>query len=421
MLDLNSYGFIPLLRAMGPAEQIENLEENPEPELDFDQEHLVQQLSDAARKLVDRTSWIKNITIENRGEERKRFKEAHRKGKKFRPEFEFSEFPHREVDLLRVLDQCIEASGRISQEHLDRYGAETLKPGEMQRFFQEIFTELKLYTRLGANIEDEDSWKKCSREIWPLPGEEVLQESIERLEELDPVEEQKTVDAEQLAEMFREELEGLGIDYSVEVRDVKGCFNIPEERTLVTARGRDEERMYSEKEARMLTIHETFHVVRAHNGFKAGRNGFPDLIGVHTPFYTTTEEGGALYRERKTGAAFERQDFDYHLRLVAAYRIAQSDDYRGEFQDIVEELIELGGSVDRSFYLVARNRKALRHHIYQNGYREWQDYEGERWPLLMGKLNPEWAEKFAEEAETGGMFRKPDIGPEELFEERWPG
>jgi len=43
----------------------------------------------------------------------------------------------------------------------------------------------------------------------------------------------------------KKELERIGIDYNVEIRDVPGCFNIPEEQTVVIARGKKKERFFS--------------------------------------------------------------------------------------------------------------------------------------------------------------------------------
>lgn len=399
------------------VQELENLEGLDQPELSFNQKQLIEELSQAGKILIDKASWIKNIKIENKVAERERFKEKRKKGESFRPEFKYREFPHDEEKLLNILSQCVKASHEISDEHLEKFGAERISAEDMQGFFSEIFQELKLYVKLGANIESEEAWRKYSRKIWPLPREETVENSREKLEGLEPQSMEKNVSPEELAEMFEDELDRLGVEYDVEIRDTGGCYNIPEERTVVVARGDEEERYYSRPEAEMLTMHELFHAMRALNGFEAGReSGFPEILGLHTPFYDQTEEGGALFREKATGTGFEDKEFDYHLRLVAAVEIAESDDYREVFSSIVEKLIDLGGSVDRSFYLVARNREALRHHIYQAGfYGEWKDRD-EKWPLLVGKVNSKWAEKFREEVEAGGMLERPLVSEEDLFD-----
>lgn len=399
------------------VQKLENFDEVKDPELSFEQTKLIEELSDAAKILLDKASWIKNIEIENKASERERFKEKREEDEKFRPEFEYRKFSHNEEKILRVLDQCIKASERISQKHLEKYGAEKITAEDIREFFSEIFNQLKLFVKLAANIEDEDAWRKYSKNIWPLPEEETVENSREKLENLETGKIEKNVSPEDLAEMFEEELERLDVEYDVEVRDTGGCYNIPEERTVVVARGDEEKRMYSRPEAEMLTMHELFHAMRALNGFEAGReSGFPEILGLHTPFYDQTEEGGALFREMKTGTRYGNKSFDYHLRLIAAIEIAESDDYLEDFEDIVEKLIGLGGTVDRSFYLVARNREALRHHIYQSGfYEEWKNRE-EKWPLLIGKVNSEWAEKFREEVEADGMLKRPIVSEEDLFD-----
>jgi hypothetical protein len=398
-------------------QELENLEGLENPELSFDQDELVEELSEAGKILLDKASWIKNIKIENKVAERERFKEKRKEGEDFRPDFEYREFPHDEEKLLNILDQCVKASQEISEQHLEKFGAEVISAEDMSEFFSEIFEELKHFVKLGANIEDEKAWRRYSEKIWPLPEEKTVENSREKVEGLESQEMEKNVSPEELADMFEDELDRLGVEYDVEIRDTGGCYNIPEERTVVVARGDEEKRYYSRPEAEMLTMHELFHAMRALNGFEAGRNsGFLEILGFHTPFYDQTEEGGAIFREHATGTSFEDKEFDYHLRLIAAVEIAESDDYREEFSEIVEKLIDLGGSVDRSFYLVARNREALRHHIYQTGYyEEWKDRD-EKWPLLVGKVNSEWAEKLREEVEADGMFERPLVGEEELFD-----
>ncbi len=402
---------------MTEIQELENLEGLEKPELSFSQEELVEELSEAVKILLDKASWIKNIKIQNKASERERFKKKRKKGKDFKPEFEYKEFPHDEEKLLNLLDQCMEASNEISEEHLEKFGAEVISAEDMREFFSEIFEELKLYVKLGANIEDEEAWRKYSEKIWPLPEEETVENSREKLEGLENQEMEKDVSPEELAEMFRDELDRLEVEYDVEIRDTGGCFNIPEDRTVVVASGENGERMFSRPEAEMLTMHELFHAIRALNGFEAGRDsGFPEVLGLQTPFYDQTEEGGAIFRERETGTSFEDKEFDYHLRLIAAVEIAESEEYREDFQEIVEKLIDLGGSVERSFYLVARNREALRHHIYQTGYyEEWKDRD-EKWPLLIGKVNSEWAEKLREEVEADGMFERPLVSELDLFD-----
>ncbi|AOV95305.1 hypothetical protein AQV86_05305 [Nanohaloarchaea archaeon SG9] len=402
---------------MTTVQELKELEELENPELSFEQEKLIGELSQAGKILIDRASWIKNIKIKNKVSERERFKQKRRKGKNFRPEFEYRKFPHDEEKLLKVLDQCIKASQGISEQHLEKYGAKKITAEDMTEFFSEIFQEMKLYVKLGANIESEEAWRRYSKKIWPLTQKKTVENSRKKLGGLEPQEMEKNISPEELAEMFEQELDRLDVEYDVEIRDTGGCYNIPEKRTVVVAAGDEEKRMYSRPEAEMLTMHELFHAMRALNGFEAGRkSGFPEILGLHTPFYDQTEEGGALFREKATETSFEDKEFDYHLRLIAAVEIARSDDYRESFQEIVEKLIDLGGSVDRSFYLVARNREALRHHIYQAGYfEEWKDRD-EKWPLLIGKINSEWAEKFREEVEAGGMFERPLIGEEKLFD-----
>ncbi|MFO7794346.1 MAG: DUF1704 domain-containing protein [Candidatus Nanohaloarchaea archaeon] len=377
-------------------------------ELEFSEENLFEELYEMIEVLTGEANWGQNINIKNREEQKKAFQEARENGEKWDPDFEFKDTGKDFRALKNNIDQCIEASNNISEENMGDAGFEVLTPEDLQDFFKESFRELRLYVDLAENIEGREAWKEVSEKIWPMISKGEYQNSLEEIEGLENRESEKVLDAEDVKEMFEEEIERLGFGYSVEVREVSGCFNAPEERTVVVAKGTDSERFYSKEEAEMLTKHEIFHVVRGINGRNISDN-FPEVLGIHSPFYDQTEEGGALYRERKTNTNFEAKDFDYHLRLIAAYKMSQGE----TFHDVIEDLLELGGSLDRSFYLVARNREALRHHIYLSGIKDWNENNTEK--LLIGKLNSEWAGKFWEEVENGS-FNRPEIDSEALFQ-----
>jgi len=396
--------------------EIKTQELTAETELDIDREQPVKELTEVVKNLTDKVSWIKNIEIQNKKEQKERFKQARENGENFNPDFNFRKLENPE-DILQLINQAEQLCEEVDEEDMSRYGAEKLSAEDIQRFFQDIFRELRLYTRLSAEIEEEKSWRKYSEKIWPMVDKEQYQESLKKLKEMNPENEglEKNLDSRDLKEMFEQEIERLGMEYDTEIRSVGGCFNIPEERKVIVADGNDEKRIYSREEAEMLTKHELFHAVRAFNGYQTGKESdFPPILGIHTPFYDKTEEGGALHREIQTGVRYADKDFDYHFRLVAAYKIAKDEDYKESFQDIVEELIELGGSVDRSFYLVARNREALRHHIYLKGVSDWKNRD-EIWPLLIGKVNPEYAKMFREEVEADGMLSEPEVSEERIF------
>lgn len=378
----------------------------------------IQDLHNCLRALIKRCHWGRNIEIINKKGEKERFLEKIEQGEDFKPEFRFREFSHNPEQLLEILESCREEAEEITESNLDRYGAEKIDARTMQEFYREIFHELQLYVKLASGIEQEDCWKKISEKIWPMVEEDTFEESRDRMKELETGDLEKNLDSSDLKEMFEKEIERLGMKYSVEIREVPGCFNIPEEKTVVVADGsKGEKRYYSNSEARMLTCHELFHSVRAYNGYKASKRDLPPILAIHTPFYDRTEEGGALYREHRTGAAYNNKNFDHHLRLVTAYRMAESDDFREDFHDITQEIINLGADPERVFELMARNREVLRHHIYKAGYREWKDLgEDEVWPLLIGKINQEYAEVFREEVEADGMFQEPEIGAEKLFD-----
>lgn len=400
-------------------QDLESLEEHEETDLEFEEEKIIEELSKATKILKNKVSWTKNVGIKNKYSEKQRFLESWEEEKSFRPDFKFKKFESDGEKLVQVIDQCRDATELISAEDLEKYGAESIDADDMQRFFDEIFRQFRLFAEIGLNIEDEAEWRALCEKVWPMADEEKIDRSRNKAREIETRELEKNLVAEDVKDMFEAEFQRLGVEYDVEIREVGGCFNIPEEQKLVVAKGDGEIRKFSRKEAEMLTMHEVFHSIRAYNGYKAGeKSGFPDILGIHTPFYDQTEEGGAIYREHRTDTSYANKRFNYHLMRVAAYEVYSSEDYVKEFQDIVEELVDCGATPGRAFTLAARNREILRHHIYQTGYENWKRKE-EIWPLLIGKINEEWAEKFKEEVEADGMLQRPEVNEKQLFDFRF--
>jgi hypothetical protein len=385
----------------------------PIPKLvDISQENVLEQLFNAVEIFTDKASFIKNIKITNKSEQKEKFLESRDRNEDFEPEFKFRDFQYNEKTFVMFLDVLTGECEKIGEDVMEQYGAEQIDLEEFRAIWEETFEELKLYVKLAGNIKNRDKWLNISRQIWPMAPEYVVEETRSRLEEgFDLEEEQKELQAEDLKPMWEEELERLGVDYEVEIRNVSGCFNIPEEQKVIIAKGEEEERYYSKEQAEMLTMHELFHVVRGYNGRKVcEESGLPPILGVHTPFYDQTEEGGALYREKVTETADPHQWKDYHVRFMAAYYLSEGM----SFQEAAEKLIDLGSEPDRAFNLLMRNREVLRHHIYLNGYQKWKDLD-ERWPLLIGKIDHELAEILKKEVEAGGMLSKAPVTGEELF------
>ncbi len=382
----------------------------------FSQEGILEELTNAVRLLLDRSNWVKHVGIVNRHAEKQQFLDSYENGNGYEPDFRFQEPEHDPELLLDIIGSAEEGCGRIDGSTLERYGAEVLTAGDFQSLFRDTLRELSLYVKIARDIEDRERWRQHCLEAWPL-DEDLVARSEERLERgFDTGKEEKSLHAGDLKKMWEQELERIDVEWNVEVRETAGCFNIPEDRTVVVARGDGEERTYSEEEARILTMHELFHVARSYNGLKVGEeSGLPPFLGLHTPFYDMTEEGGAIYREFATGVITPGQEKDYHLRAVAAHCIYLDMG----FVESVDKLVELGATPRRAFELLARNREVLRHHIYIGGYlRDWKD-RSKTWPLLLGKVNREYADMLRKEVEAGGMLERPPVTPEDLFDYRF--
>ena len=364
----------------------------------------IEELQEKVKDLVSKTHWAQTEIV-NREQQKQAFLQAHKSGEDWNPDFRFQKPETSEVK--EEVQKGLELARSISEKDIENAGFKVLDEEDLEEFFAECLRELGLYIDLTGKVDDREAWREVNEEIWPMVSEEKYRESLEKIEGLENRAEEKVLKAEDVKELFEEEIEGLGFEYNVEIRDVDGCHNIPEEKTLVVAKGSSGERLYSEREAKMLAKHEIFHVVRGVNGRNLSDTF--SITGVHSPFYDKTEEGGAVLREHETDVNYSSKDFDYHLRLIAAYEISQGK----TLEKIAEKLIDLGASPERSFYLITRNRKALRHHIYLSGLDDWEEKDREK--LMIGKLNPKWTEKFWKEVEKGD-FNRPEISAEEVFE-----
>ena len=388
------------------------LEEGKEPVFDFEKEKILQQLHNSVLALKKEFNWT-NTRIVNKEEELKKFKAAKDQEKTYRPQFKFVKFEYDEEDAIQLIEEIEQQAGKIDREVIKKKGFNSVDRKELRNLYRGIFEEFKLYVKLQSHIANRKKWRKICRRIWS-PDEKTAKYAEKKLREkqISNEEGEKDLDASAVKDMWEEEVKRLGMDYETKVRNVSGCHNIPEERKLIVAAGNNSTRNYSLEEARMLTMHEVFHAVRTHNGYKAVEGtDVPPTLGIHTPFYDRAEEGGSVFREVKTRVITERKEKDYYLRTMAANYW-----HKGmSFGKIVDKLMKNGASLSRAFGLTARNREFMRHQIYLGGLRDWQEME-EKEPMMIGKVNRKWAEKLWKEAKTGGPLSKPDIKPEQLFQ-----
>lgn len=386
-----------------------------EPVIAFHEDGILDQLYTATAILLHHANPFKHIRISNKTAEWERFQDAHGSSGRFEPSFAFDSVPWNADTFRLVLDEAAAATQQITDDTLQQYGAKTIDAETVRTMFADTFREFTHYVQLAAHIDDRKTWRQHSEALWPMVADGTIQHVRQELKRgFDPTDdEQKTLTAADVKSLWVEELDRLGVAWNVEVRDVAGCFNIPEERTMVVANGDSSRRHYSRSEAALLTVHELFHVVRSYNGIKVAEDsGFPPILGLHTPFYDMTEEGGAVYREHATGMNTPAKDKDYCLRALAAHELHNGT----AFHDVVDTLVDHGASLKRAFMLATRNREVLRHHIYYGGYHEQWKNRDAYWPLLMGKVNADYADLLKNEVEADGMFTKPPVTADALFE-----
>lgn len=401
-------------RSSNSKEKLRNyLKESEEIKPVIDQEKALVSVTEAFKTCFEIGKWMENLEMSNREKIKKKALKAGVKG--YQPDYRFKDPFYHEETFLDLINKIQESIRDLEEQDLEVYRPESLDIEDIKRLFIENFEELKNDIRICSNGGKREIWLENSLEKWPMVSKATFRNSKKTLTDW---EKEKTksdgISFEQIEKIWRKDLEKLGMEYGVERRKVKVCHNLPEQKKLVIAEGKNGGRQYTEKEAARLTSHEIFHAVRAYNGFETGsKSSFPEIIGLHTPYYSKTEEGGAVYREHRQGTIYPEKEFDYHLMLVASYLTS-----KGElFEEVVKELQSLGATKERSIHLAARSREALRLHIYQGGYyEEWKDLsDQDADKLMIGKVNEEWGQKLYREAENDGMLEKPKISAEKVF------
>ena len=364
---------------------------------DVSPEHRLEHVFEVVRGSINQIRLLEH-RIENQGRQKNKFL---KQGDKFTPEPEFREFEHD----INTFISLIEETKHIAKN----CRIEAKAPTEaIRNMVVRSLEELKWHARLMDRLGNPEEWKTISQRIWGKPSKSEYKRCKEQAKSLDTEQETKTVSPRELKKMFDQELEELGIDYDTAIEQVRGSHNLPGERRLVVSSGANGERMYSQEEAEALTKHETFHVARAHNGYKISSElGTPPFFGVFTEGYDVAEEGGAVYREIATNTLSDTREHDYRAKVVAAYLAHESSSFSHEFTEIADKLEEIGLTRERAFEILFRNRQAIRHHTYWCGRKIWQSGYNQR--LLIGKVNKQTAESFA------GSRLAPDVGANRLF------
>lgn len=380
----------------------------------IDEDNPLHSLSKAFKTCFEIGKWMENLEMANREQIKQKALKEGVKG--FQPDYRFKDPFYNEQSFLELIDRLQGLVKGVDDSDLEPFGPKALTAGDIRELLDQNFEELRNDIKICSNAENREIWIENSLQKWPMVSESTFRNSRKKLETWDEKKnDSKQISFGQIEKMWRKDLNNLGMNYEVERRRVKVCHNLPEKKKLVIAEGLEGERKYTLKEAERLTSHEIFHAVRAFNGFEAGsKSGFPEILGLHTPYYSKTEEGGAVYRERRQGTIYPEKEFDYHLMLVSSY--LTSEGYT--FEEVVNELQSLGGTQERSIHLAARSREALRLHIYQGGY--YEDWKGlsdeEADKLMIGKVNMKWGHNLYREAENNGMLDRPKISAEEVFE-----
>jgi len=325
----------------------------------------------------------------NAKEEKQKFFYFLNKGVVYNPQFKYSKVPdfilkgfdERSVDAIRYLRSfnvdCSKGIGKIIEKK--RY---------------EIIYMINLIRSIGTQ-----KVTKYSLKIYGKPSDKLFNLAVKKcLDYKNAQMEEKPYDAEYLKNYLEKKI--------LELSKEKGLSSLKKWRVIVSEKTSSrayvdflkkivvikKEERFSEKDLKKLFIHEIFsHVVRAVRGEQAPYR----ILSVGTYGYNSTEEGIALYREKRLGLTPVKFAF-----LTPAYVVAARYALHMSFYQIFQKMRFYGFDDDSAYLISQRVKRGLsntgkkggfiKDHIYMLGIRQIEDYIAKGYDindLMIGKIS----------------------------------
>lgn len=249
---------------------------------------------------------------------------------------------------------------------------ETLSPlkipgGELGKFYKQKRDELLKHNEVVINRGDSKRVQSITRALYGQPQPELVDRAEDLLENIPKTKDEKDIEASKVKEALEEAIKELGLkDWTVEFSDKNVTTVYEAEKKITVGRGRK----FSQLDIKRLPIHEVgVHVARAANGYSQPYK----LFAIGLPGYLSTEEGLAVYFEKKLGVQSSEIFRDFAGRVLAIDSVRQGLDFRSTF----ERLREHGILEDQAWTLCVRAFRAggyLKDHVYLKGYFQIKDF-----------------------------------------------
>lgn len=182
----------------------------------------------------------------------------------------------------------------------------------MDEIFKEKAKEIYNLLKLIENIGSQD-FTKYSKILFGFPDKELvsLSRSIISKNQGKILKSKGSISSKLAIQKFKEIFDNLNLNWEVVERDIASkAVVMPNKRRLVIKKNR----FFTNKEIERFIVHEIYtHILRTEFGlrqpYKIFSTGFAN--------YLETEEGLALYKEKRAGVLKESQLKDYAARVIA--------------------------------------------------------------------------------------------------------
>lgn len=314
----------------------------------------IEKMDELVAKYSETLDIIHNITPTNLNEENTKFISYFHQGVEYNPQYSYAKIS--DINLVKREIQALTFSGGIIQDIYSDYQNYILKT-------------LKLIESVG----DAQHFTELSLQLFPHPQNSLLKEAMQILNSNPSVSlNEAKYDASHLEKVFQQQLEKEGFHWTIILKKPLSSkvAVAPDEKKIYI----NKDVRFSENDIKRLLVHEIgTHVLRAENGSKQKygifKTGFPGSI--------ETEEGLALYNEKKYGVLDKRILKIYAGRVLATSLCANNSFY-SSFLELSKYFSE-----DEAVRMISRIKRGIadtslaggffKDNLYLSGYLKMQN------------------------------------------------
>ncbi|MGB6838787.1 MAG: tyrosine/phenylalanine carboxypeptidase domain-containing protein [Microgenomates group bacterium] len=253
---------------------------------------------------------------------------------------------------------------------------------EIGRLYKKKINEILKKNEIVLNRDNFGRVKKLTISLYGRPNRELIAKAKKLLENTPSTIEEKVVDSNKMMSAIRNAIKDIGLKgWRTEFSEKNITTVSPAERKITLGKNRK----FSRLDLKRLPVHEVgVHMTRAANGYTQPYK----IFAIGLPGYLSTEEGLAVYFEKKLGFQSNEVLRDFAGRVLAVNSLDRGLDFRTTY----DSLVKYNLPEDQAWTLCVRVFRAggfLKDHVYLKGYFEIDDFVksgGDLIKLYVGKV-----------------------------------